>query len=58
MPEIFIITDKETDFLFDNVKVLYFKGDMPHRIKEAFHYIPYEYVILTLDDRYRTGRTA
>lgn len=50
LPEIYLVTDKDTDFMDEDIKVVAFSGDMPVRLKKACERINSNYVLITLDD--------
>lgn len=52
LPEIYLVTDKETPIHYENVTIMSFSGDFPIRIKKACSNIAAEYILLTLDDYY------
>lgn len=50
MPPIYLVTDKETTFSHEGVKVVVGNGHLPGRIKTALAFIESDRVLLTLDD--------
>ncbi|MDB2103241.1 hypothetical protein PMW00_09440 [Clostridium paraputrificum] len=49
-PLIYLVTDKNTYFEFEGVKILVFDGDMPLRLQAACRAIDAKNVLVTLDD--------
>lgn len=51
IPPIYLLTDKQTDFSRDGVKIITVEeGDMPIRIKKALDHIETDRILFTLDD--------
>lgn len=59
LPEIYLITDENSDRHYEGVTILAYNDSMPVRIKKACEHINHPYVLLTLDDYFLieyTGR--
>lgn len=54
LPNIFLVTDRPSETIFDDVTILSFEDPMPLRIKKAIEIIGTEYYLITFDDYFVT----
>ena len=57
IPDIYIVTDFESNIMIEGVQILFFDGNLPQRINKAISIINNNYFLITLDDYFLIGKT-